>query len=619
MCRVAERLRQLERTWKESGAVEDEARYLRERMRRGQLDLPRLEIAALFEHPAALRVLEQCERETLTTRETAELFGVPQGRVRGWKARGCPHRKQGRRLAFCPSELSPWVDADWVGFLATARTCSRWDPSHQATIRMALAASEQVVPAWQAAYPDDVRAGKALQAVRAWLACPCAKHEAQAAIARQVLDATLRPPQPDAVTWPAAAPLSALRALDCMLAATELRGERSNLAAFACDHALACLLHQHSDGWNASAREQAPHHRSVWERVGQALVPWALDYGDPLLGEPFEFPTQAAPLERPDQVAARQRSAVQALAELNDTEYALATRPRERLEPDAADDPFAFHDMERWHWLEFASYLRVRGRKRAPVLSLSVPARGLPLSDDHVARIGELTTLVSLSLNAKVSRHAAEHLRRLTALEVLRLAKTPLTGPHLDVLGELPALRQLALGFCSLEEPGLLGALPQRLTALSLQAEGVDDDALADLRRLDRLEALELSHQAGITARGLEHLSGLPSLKHVELEGSPATTAGGLAALAELPGLETLLLSWCAETVDDAGVAHLARCRTLTRLDLKGCQQLSDDCLDPLLECRSLKHLDLKGCRGVKADAVKWFRTMRPGVTVRRR
>ncbi|MGE0710989.1 MAG: hypothetical protein AB7N76_28075 [Planctomycetota bacterium] len=49
-----ERLRELERRWQDSGTVEDEASYLLERARVGELSPERLQLAAYCGHPAAL-------------------------------------------------------------------------------------------------------------------------------------------------------------------------------------------------------------------------------------------------------------------------------------------------------------------------------------------------------------------------------------------------------------------------------------------------------------------------------------------------------------------------------------------------------------------------------------
>ena len=70
-----QKLRELERRWRESGSVEDEAAYLRERVRVGDLTQERLELAAYCGHEGALRVtqLSPCQPspEALTERATA--------------------------------------------------------------------------------------------------------------------------------------------------------------------------------------------------------------------------------------------------------------------------------------------------------------------------------------------------------------------------------------------------------------------------------------------------------------------------------------------------------------------------------------------------------------------
>lgn len=49
------RLQELERAWRASGSVEDEAAYLRERVRVGELTQERLELAAYCGHAGARR------------------------------------------------------------------------------------------------------------------------------------------------------------------------------------------------------------------------------------------------------------------------------------------------------------------------------------------------------------------------------------------------------------------------------------------------------------------------------------------------------------------------------------------------------------------------------------
>ena len=93
------------------------------------------------------------------------------------------------------------------------------------------------------------------------------------------------------------------------------------------------------------------------------------------------------------------------------------------------------------------------------------------------------------------------------------------------------------------------------------------DALLAELPRLENLEALELSGCRGVTDRGLRHLASFPRLRRLNLSGTSITDAG-LAALRELPALRVLELGWTRVT--DAGMVHLAHCERLEQLDLMG-------------------------------------------------
>lgn len=56
------RLRELERRWRETGSVEDEAAYLRERVRVGNLTEEKLELAAYCGHEGAMHATGACRR-----------------------------------------------------------------------------------------------------------------------------------------------------------------------------------------------------------------------------------------------------------------------------------------------------------------------------------------------------------------------------------------------------------------------------------------------------------------------------------------------------------------------------------------------------------------------------
>jgi hypothetical protein len=69
-----ERLRQLECRWRETGSVEDEAGYLLERVRVGDLERGKLELAADLGHPAAHVALSRPQAPRMVDTET--LYGV---------------------------------------------------------------------------------------------------------------------------------------------------------------------------------------------------------------------------------------------------------------------------------------------------------------------------------------------------------------------------------------------------------------------------------------------------------------------------------------------------------------------------------------------------------------
>lgn len=75
-------MRQLERRWRETGAVEDEAVLLAHRLRAGSLTIGSLRLLAYLQHRAAMSVLvTECPRERLPRQE---LFGGPPDRVQQW-------------------------------------------------------------------------------------------------------------------------------------------------------------------------------------------------------------------------------------------------------------------------------------------------------------------------------------------------------------------------------------------------------------------------------------------------------------------------------------------------------------------------------------------------------
>lgn len=119
-----ERVRELERRWKETGTLEDEVAYLGERTRSGDLPRARLVLAAQLDHPAARRLLGE----------------------------NCPALIQ---------DVGVWI-------LALIE-------DKEAHVLAGIAALELGRPLWEAENPGDDRYRNAMRALEAWAASPSPK------------------------------------------------------------------------------------------------------------------------------------------------------------------------------------------------------------------------------------------------------------------------------------------------------------------------------------------------------------------------------------------------------------------------------------------------------------
>jgi hypothetical protein len=136
-----QKLRDLERRWRETGTVEDEAAYLLERMRVGELSSEKLELAAFCAHEGARRAL-------------------------------------GSDAPALPTEVEAWL----IGLR---------DRSHHAALRAGLALAALALPEWEALHPSDSRPRMALDTVREVLAETEGSRESSAAAADEANDAAI--------------------------------------------------------------------------------------------------------------------------------------------------------------------------------------------------------------------------------------------------------------------------------------------------------------------------------------------------------------------------------------------------------------------------------------------
>ncbi|MBL4846152.1 MAG: hypothetical protein JKY65_11545 [Planctomycetes bacterium] len=254
-------LRELERRWRETGSVEDEAAWLLERVRVGDLERGMLELAAYFGHRAARAVLQDDApempdlggvkdrsevRDLQAQRDFAEAMGLDPSSD-AWSCVGA---------GVDPDEIREWCQA-FVGLGA------------EACVRAAWAAAESSLHTWQEENPTDPRPKRALLAAGGWILCPCSSHAeaaGQAAIqaSRAANEAEERNVQVDSS---GSALISGnghevARILAALGSTPSAPDQVANAAALAVEF--------HGDNLQ------------VWETIRTAVEPWALGYSDPV-------------------------------------------------------------------------------------------------------------------------------------------------------------------------------------------------------------------------------------------------------------------------------------------------------------------------------------------------
>jgi serine/threonine protein kinase/Leucine-rich repeat (LRR) protein len=152
----------------------------------------------------------------------------------------------------------------------------------------------------------------------------------------------------------------------------------------------------------------------------------------------------------------------------------------------------------------------------------------------------------------------------------------------------------------------------KNLQQLNLHHSGVTNAALADLKGLTKLVELDLTHCHQVGDAGLEHLKGLTKLERLYLQWAGKVSNAGIANLKDLTNLTHLDLS--GTQVSDAGLEHLVPFSKLSNLSLVG-THVTDAGLRHLLRLPKLGHLDIQDAR-VSAKGFADLRGTLPRVSI---
>lgn len=122
----------------------------------------------------------------------------------------------------------------------------------------------------------------------------------------------------------------------------------------------------------------------------------------------------------------------------------------------------------------------------------------------------------------------------------------------------------------------------------------VSDDGVSHIGKLRCLRVLVI--ETNVTDAGVAHLAGCRQLEALHLRGGSQLGEEGLGAISQLPRLKTLYLS--EHQFTDRGLAHVGQMRQLTTLRLHY-SNITDDGLAHLANLTELESLGLLGCSQV--------------------
>jgi len=171
----------------------------------------------------------------------------------------------------------------------------------------------------------------------------------------------------------------------------------------------------------------------------------------------------------------------------------------------------------------------------------------LPITSAELVPISNMLQLIELDLGESTVQDADLSLiAKLTQLESLSVPHSSITDKGLKALAPLKNLKRLNVVKCpALKDAGMLTIASQfkELEELTLDGNGLTDDAINALLTLPKLHTLILGLQSQMTPKAIERLSHLKTLKRLSITQEAAFGAASVMLfLMRLSNLDTLRL-----------------------------------------------------------------------------
>jgi internalin A len=260
---------------------------------------------------------------------------------------------------------------------------------------------------------------------------------------------------------------------------------------------------------------------------------------------------------------------------------------------------------------------------------VSVNLRGSWINDAEMSQLADMPDLEKLDLShTRISDEGMLHLKAAPKIRDLNLYYSEwITDQGMTAIAGWKQLKRLNVRGTRISDITL--QLVSRITALEaldIAQTPVTDNGLDYLITLVNLK--ELAMGGGRRAStAFSVLKMLPTLTHLDLSGARPTppdmpgraTSGpgipeeSLRAMTELKDLRVLKLGH--SNITGAGLRILSSLDKVERLGLEGCRRVGDDAVPELAGWKSLKYLDLQETQ-VTAQGLETLRKAKPDLTV---
>jgi Leucine-rich repeat (LRR) protein len=267
------------------------------------------------------------------------------------------------------------------------------------------------------------------------------------------------------------------------------------------------------------------------------------------------------------------------------------------------------------------------------VANLQILTLPFPATDTNLEAMSHMVELKGLRLTFPVTDTSLMHVSHLLGLKVLHIYNGEhITDQGFGSLAQLRNLTRLHLRGLKVTDVSSLSSFVN-LQQLRIESDSITCESMRALRSLTNLTSLYLSECCNVADQGLENLSSLIKMRTLGLR-KLRMTDKGLVALSPIVCLEDLDLSLCEQITGagfrfldhlsldsivldgcreftDAGVHALAAnhslMRSLVRLDLSNCDQITDHGWQELPHLKTLRFLHVAGCTNITDQAfVAW-------------